>query len=103
MKIFLSHPMTGLTQQEILNLRHTAIVKIKEKYNNATIIDSYLPEFQDTDTPILALSNSLRLLNDADLVVFVTYSNVSYTESKGCQIEELTCNLYGKKKDYLIL
>ncbi len=103
MKIFISHPMTGLTQKEILDLREKAITQISNKYKDAEIIDSYLPQFQDTKEPLIAISESIKLLNEADLVIFITYSNVCYQNSKGCQIEELCCDLYQIKKDYLIL
>lgn len=103
MKIFISHPMTGLTKEEILDLREKACLYIKNNYNDYTIIDSYNEDFQDTNTPLLALAECIKLLNEADLVIFITYSNVSYKDSKGCQVEELICKLYKKQKEYVIL
>ena len=101
MKIFLSHPMTGLSKEQILDLRNKAISQIR--YKDYEIIDSYIPEFQDTTTPILAISKSIELLNDADLVMFITYGDISYKNSKGCQVEELICDLYKKQKEYIVI
>lgn len=98
MNIFISQPMTGYTQKQILSERSKAINYIQNNCDDVQFINSYLPEFQDTDNPIYALGETIKLLSKADMIVFLK----NWEQSKGCQIEHKICELYKIKKIYLI-
>ena len=93
MKVFISQPMRGKTEDEILSERNVLIKKIKELFSDKEIeiIDSiFTPEKQP---PLWYLGQSLLLLSTADLAVFTT----GWNEYRGCRIEHECCVEYGIK------
>ena len=93
MKVFISQPMKGRTDKEILDERDAVIEYLKQKYSDISIIDSFLdiepPEVKTT--AVFYLGKSIQLLSDADLCVVV--GDVS--DNNGCQIEMEVCKRYG--------
>ena len=94
MKVFISQPMKGRTDKEILDERDAVIEYLKQKYSDISIIDSFLdisepPEVKTT--PVFYLGKSIQLLSYADLCVVV--GDVS--DNNGCQIEMEVCKRYG--------
>ena len=93
MKVFISQPMKGRTDKEILEERDAVIEYLKQKYGDISIIDSFLdiepPEVKTT--PVFYLGKSIQLLSEADLCVVV--GDVS--GNNGCQIEMEVCKRYG--------
>lgn len=85
-KVFISQPMGGYTEEEILNKRN-AIKKFLED-NNYEVIDSYFSD--DETSPIILLGRSIELLADADIVYFVN----GWELSRGCQVEHLVAKSY---------
>ena len=73
MKVFISQPMKGRTDKEILDERDAVIEYLKQKYSDISIIDSFLdiepPEVKTIS--VFYLGKSIQLLSDADLCVVV--------------------------------
>lgn len=92
MKVFISQKMGGKLSEEIEEARSRATKEIKAMYGEDTeIIDTF---FKDSDrTPLELLGESIKLMSDADLVVFI----YDWQEGRGCLIEYETAELYGKK------
>lgn len=91
-KLFISQPMRGKTDAEILFERDKAIESVKEKYPDEEIevIDSFQKSFKN-EKPLLALSKSIALLSEADIAYFCE----GWETARGCKIER-TCALeYG--------
>ena len=93
MKVFISQPMKGRTDKEILDERDAVIEYLKQKYSDVSIIDSFL-DIEPPEVKTIAvfyLGKSIQLLSDADLCVVV--GDVS--DNNGCQIEMEVCKRYG--------
>lgn len=92
MKVFISQKMGGKLSEEIEEARDRATKEIKAMYGEDTeIIDTF---FKDSNgTPLELLGESIKLMSDADLVVFI----YDWQEGRGCLIEYETAKLYGKK------
>lgn len=94
-RVFISQPMKGKTDDEILSERAEVSDHIMEMFDgNAEIIDSFFDDEPDTKTPALFnLGRSLCLLADADAVYFVK----GWDEVRGCKIEHECAVNYGIK------
>lgn len=55
------------------------------------IIDTFLKD--SSGTPLELLGESIKLMSDADLVVFI----YDWQEGRGCLVEYEVAELYGKK------
>jgi len=93
MRIFISQPMNGKSDEEILEERNTAIRHIKTMYPDAYIIDSFFQEYTpcNGNTGLLFLSKSLSLMAEADAAYFVD----GWESARGCRIEHECCEAYG--------
>lgn len=83
LKVFISQPMRGRTDEEILKQREQAIEYITEQYpsERIEILQSY---FDDEETnPLKLLARSLYVLADADVVCFCP----GWTQARGCRVE----------------
>ena len=108
MKVFISQPMTGLTEEEILSIRKRAKDNIIAIYgDDVKIIDSYYSDLSRQNVEqsmdgvvnswdIFWLSESLNSMSEADLVWFVD----GWQHSKGCTIEHLCASLYGVEMEF---
>lgn len=91
MKVFLSQPMRGKTHEEILS----SIREVQEfltKYldsTNVEIIESYSPRNKNKE-PLVALGDSIKMLAQADLAVFLN----DWNQYRGCIIEHHTAKIY---------
>lgn len=83
-KLFISQPMRGKTDAEIIAEREKAIASVKEKFPNEEIevIDSFQKSLKD-EKPLLALSKSIAFLAQADVAYFCK----GWEEARGCRIE----------------
>lgn len=89
--LFISQPMSGLTEEEILKNRQDAIKFIQDKfpYYNIVAIDSFKPAPDQGEqnfnqkTAVAMLGEALTKLALADIVYFIP----GWKKSKGCQIE----------------
>ena len=92
MKVFISQKMGGKLSKEIEEARDRATKEIKAMYGeDIEIIDTF---FKDSNgTPLELLGESIKLMSDADLVVFI----YDWQEGRGCLVEHRVAELYGKK------
>lgn len=86
-KLFISQPMRGKTDEEILAERERAI-RIAEKQvgEPVEIIDSFFRSAPADAKPLWYLGESLKLLATADVAYFAK----GWNEARGCKIEH-TC------------
>lgn len=115
MKVFISQKMRGKSHEEILEDRELIKHMFKQselnkKEEEIEFIESYLPELEHKN-PIEALSKSLSLLADADVVLVPLESfheirslnncgdAKEYIENniKGCELETIIAFAYGKE------
>lgn len=91
MKVFVSQPMKGLTEQEIKLNRAKAIENIKSICgNDVEIIDNY---FDNNEKPLFNLGKSIELLSTADII----YLCKGWNKARGCNIEYMCASDYGIK------
>ena len=100
MKVFISQPMTGLTNEEILKVRNETITYLKDSFvfgvlpNEIEFIDSFIED--SNEKPLYLLGKALEKLSIADVCVFVD----GWKDSRGCRIEHECCVQYGIPKIY---
>lgn len=93
MKVFISQPMNGLTDDEILIERNRAIFAIKAQFgNNVEILPSYFEDYtpDSGNIGLKYLAKSLEILADADGVYFCE----GWENSRGCKIEYQCAKYY---------
>ena len=95
MKIFISQPMAGKSEREILDKRSTVIETLKNTYPDCEIIDSFIHD--NFSKGIQFIGKSITQMSDADLVVFLD----GWDKARGCKIEEMIAKGYGIKCMYL--
>lgn len=102
MKVFISQPMNGLTDGQILFDRACAIEEVRKTYEEAQIevIDSYFTDYKPEGKrkAVKYLAKSLELLADADLVVFVK----GWRDARGCRLEQMCAREYDIPRLYLV-
>lgn len=87
MKVMISQPMNGLTDEEIKVVREEVIKVINPEWKVLnTLFDI---EF---DNPIYYLAKSIEKLAEADIVVFVP----GWEKARGCKVEYEIAKAYGK-------
>ena len=83
-KLFISQPMKGKSDDEILREREKAIQKAKEVCGEEVeVIDSFFQSAPADATPLWFLGKSLELLSTANIVYFAP----GWNEARGCKIE----------------
>lgn len=92
MKVFISQPMNGLTDQEILEKRK----ELTAAYPDAEIIDSFFEGAPHDATPLWFLGESIKLLGTADIVIFAK----GWEKKRGCRIEHACAVEYGIETVY---
>ena len=94
-KVFISQPMSGLSQREIKEKRKSAIKRIKAAIQNydVKIIDSFIEEEPPRikNISVWYLSKSIELLADADIAYFMD----GWDMNRGCIIEHEVADKYG--------
>ena len=92
MKIFISQPMRGKTDKEILSERAKAIETVKERYHaDVEVIDSFFQSAPVGAKPLWFLGKSLELLSGADIAYFAK----DWQKARGCKIEHECAVEYG--------
>lgn len=96
MKVFISQPMRGLTDEEVKFIRQDIIDNLKKRFPNDEIdvIDSLIHEEPPKEIKVQGLwylGKSLQKMAEADAVL--CYND--YNEYHGCEIEQLAANSYG--------
>ena len=90
-KLFISQPMRGKTDVEILAERSNAIQAAKDSLGEPVeVIDSFFQNAPAEAKPLWYLGESLKLLATAD----VAYFTPGWNEARGCKIENLCAKEY---------
>ena len=91
-KLFISQPMRGKTDEEILAVREKAIESAERNFGEPfEVIDSFFQSAPVGANSLWFLGKSLELLSTADVVYFAK----GWENARGCRIEN-TCTIeYG--------
>lgn len=93
-KLFISQPMNGKSEKEILETREKAIRSAERQIGEEVeVIDSYFEDYNPENgcVPLKYLAKSLELLSDADVAYFAK----GWEEARGCKIENTCAIEYG--------
>lgn len=91
-KLFISQPMRGKTDEEILAERQTAINVAKDiTGEEIEVIDSFFQNAPVDAKPLWFLGKSLELLSTADIAYFAP----GWEDARGCKIEHECAKEYG--------
>ena len=91
-KLFISQPMKGKTDEEILEERQTAIKSAEKMVGEPVeVIDSFFQNAPADAKPLWFLGKSLELLAGADIAYFVK----GWQDARGCKIENTCAIEYG--------
>lgn len=91
-KLFISQPMRGKTDEEILAVRQRAIESVeRELGEKVEVIDSFFQNVPAEVKPLWYLAKSLELLSTADVAYFAE----GWGEARGCRIENTCAIEYG--------
>lgn len=94
-KLFISQPMRGLTDKEILDTREKIKVKAEQVIGEPIeLIDSFIAEYPgeiNKIIPVWYLGKSIQFLAQAD----IAYFGDGWKEARGCKIEHEIAKAYG--------
>lgn len=95
MKIFISQPMFGKTDEQIRQEREKLIKQIEEDGNEYldSIVADGLEEVNNDSIGLFYLGKSLEIMSKADEVWFMN----GWDKSRGCKIEYQVAKDYNKK------
>ena len=108
MTIFISQPMTGRTETDIIEERGRAAEQIKTIYGDRIeICDNYRTDierkhaektllYRNYNKDVYWLGESIESLSWADLIWFVD----GWEKSRGCRIENLIATEFGIEKSF---
>ena len=95
MKIFISQPMNGKTEEQIKKRRNEIISIIKNRYlNHIDFVYSIIDQEPNEDVyypPVWYLAKSIEKLSTVTMVYF----DKGWEQARGCQIEYNICRTYG--------
>ena len=93
LKVFISQPMRGKSDEEILREREAAARQIREqaKDDDVEIINSFFRGVLPDAAPLWYLGESLKLLSGADVAYFAP----GWESARGCKIEMQCAAAYG--------
>ena len=91
-KLFISQPVKGKSDEDILKERDTAIRKAEAVVGEPVeVIDSCFQNAPADARPLWFLGKSLELLSTADVAYFAP----GWDEARGCKIEHMCAVEYG--------
>ncbi len=91
-KLFISQPMRGKTDEEILAERKKAIESAERNLGEPVeVIDSFFRNAPADARPLWFLGKSLELLSTADIAYFAK----GWEDARGCRIENQCAIEYG--------
>jgi hypothetical protein len=92
MKLFISQPMKGKTNEEILAVREKAIESVERNLGEKVeVIDSFFKDAPVDAKPLWYLAKSIELLATADVAYFAK----DWEKYRGCRIENTCAIEYG--------
>ena len=89
MKIMISQPMRGKTEEQIRSEREELVRQLEKQGHE--VIDTVL-NLSEGKTPVHYLAKSIELLAEVDAVVFMN----GWENARGCRIEYSVASEYGK-------
>lgn len=96
-KLFISQPMRGLTDEEILRAREEIRFRAKQVVGEPLeLIDSFMEEYPgeiNKSIPVWYLGKSIQFLSQAD----IAYFGGEWRNARGCRIEHEVADKYGIK------
>ena len=95
-RLFISQPMKGKSDEEILKVREQAIAEAQarlEKNQEIGVIDSFFKDAPAEARPLWFLGKSLELLSTADVAYFAN----GWQAARGCRMEHICAVEYGIK------
>lgn len=91
-KLFISQPMNGKTDEEILEVRQKAIESAERNLGERVeVIDSFFQSAPADASPLWFLGKSIELLSTADVAYFAN----GWENARGCKIENTCAIEYG--------
>ena len=97
MKVFISQPMSGFTDAEIVATRERIFGDYQAENPNAVLVDAYseikgkMGEYYTYIHPNVAmLGNAIMALAEADLIIFAP----GWEKARGCRIEQKVATYY---------
>lgn len=95
LKIMISQPMKGKTNEQIREERADLVKRLEEEGHE--VVDTVFEEAPaDEDVAIYMLSQSIRYIGKVDAVVFMP----GWEKARGCRIEHEVAVAYGKQVYY---
>ena len=93
MKVMISQPMRGKTEEQIRDERKELIKQLELEGHEVidTIIDDFI-EGEGNNYAIRCLAKSIEFIANVDAVVFMT----GWEEARGCVVEHYIAKQYGK-------
>lgn len=89
MKVFISQPMSGRMEEEILIQRNQMIEEFSKLEPKAYYLDSFIRGAKDVN-PLFCLGHAISELSKADIAIFAP----DWQSSRGCHIEFECCLFY---------
>lgn len=91
-RLFISQPMRGKSDEQILAERSDAIQAAKDALGEEVeVIESFFQGAPADARPLWFLGKSLELLSTADIAYFAP----GWGEARGCQLEHACAEAYG--------
>ena len=91
-KLFISQPMNGKTDDEILAERANAIQAVRDSAGEEIeVINSFFQDAPSEARPLWYLGKSLELRSEADIAYFAP----GWEKMRGCRIENQCAKEYG--------
>ena len=96
-KLYISQPMKGLTDEEILKAREEIKTRAEQAIGEQVeLIDSFVEDYPkeiNKSIPVWYLGKSIQFLSQAD----IAYFGGNWRNARGCKIEYEIANAYGIK------
>ena len=96
-KLFISQPMRGLKDEEILKAREEIRKKAEKEIGEPVkLIDSFIKDYPgeiNKHVPVFYLGKSIQLLSQVD----IAYFGGDWRNARGCLIEHEVATQYGIK------
>lgn len=91
-KIFISQPMNGREQADIIKERQEITTLIEHTFLDPYVLDSFVENAKNVN-PLFCLGYAIQVLSKADYAFFAD----GWQDSRGCRIEHECCEKYGIK------
>lgn len=92
MKVFISQPMAGKADEDILKER----LRVASLYPTSEIVNSFFNDAPKNTSPLQYLGEAIKRMSEADVVHFCK----GWEEARGCRIEHDCAIAYGKVVKY---